>query len=76
MVDTFFFFKAPLFSRAVGRKGRCKQITLVCARSASATLGLPPLSARVPSLPTLLRLYVAPPGTIRGRPWAACTSQV
>ena len=29
------------------------------------------------SLPaTLLRLQVAPRGTIRGRPWAACTSQV
>ena len=35
--------------------GYCKQITLVCARSASATLGLPPLTARVASLPTLLR---------------------
>ena len=52
------------------------QITLACARSASAKLGLPPLTAHVASLPTLLRLYVAPPGTIRGRPWAACTSQV
>ena len=53
VVDTFFFFffKAHLFSRAVGREGRCKQITLACARSASATLGLPPLTARVPSLP-------------------------
>ena len=54
-------FKAHLFSRAVGREGRCKQITLACARSASATLGLPPLTARVPSLPTLLRLQVALP---------------
>ena len=52
------------------------QITLACARSASAKLGLPPLTVRVASLPTLLRLYVAPPGTIRGQPWAACTSQV
>ena len=34
----------------------CKQITLACARSASATLGLPPLTARVASLPTLLGL--------------------
>ena len=43
VVDTFFFFfQAHLFSRAVGREGCCKQITLVCARSASATLGLPP----------------------------------
>ena len=42
VVDTF--FQAHLFSRAVGREGRCKQITLVCARSVSATLGLPPLA--------------------------------
>ena len=34
-----------MFSRAVGREGRCKQITLACARSASATLVLPPLTA-------------------------------
>ena len=33
-----------MFSRAVGRKERCKQITLACAR-VSATLGLPPLTA-------------------------------
>ena len=50
----FFFFKAHLFSRVVGREGRCKQITLACARSASATLGLPLLMACVASLPTLL----------------------
>ena len=30
-----------MFSRAVGREGHCKQITLACARSVSATLGLP-----------------------------------
>ena len=65
-----------MFSHAVGKEGRCKQITLACALSASTTLGLPSLTARVASLPTLLRLYVALPGTIRGRPWAACTSQV
>ena len=75
VVDTF-FFKAHLFSRTVGREGRCKQITLACARSASATLGLPPLTAHVPSLPTLLRLWVALLGTIQGQLWAACTSQV
>ena len=40
----------------VGREGRCQQITLVCARSDSATLGLPPLTACVLSLSTLLRL--------------------
>ena len=30
-----------MFSHAVGREGRCKQITLACARSASATLACP-----------------------------------
>ena len=73
VVDTF---QAHLFNHAVGREGSCKQITLVCTSSASATLGLPPLMVRAPSLPTLLRLQVAPPGTIQGWPWAACTSQV
>ena len=34
-----------MFSRAVGREGCCKQITLACARSVSATLGMPPLTA-------------------------------
>ena len=47
----FFFFNAHLFSRAVGREGRCKQITLARALSASATLGLPLLRAHVASLP-------------------------
>ena len=36
-----------LFSRAVGREECCKQITLVCAPSVSATLGLPTLMACV-----------------------------
>ena len=55
--DTFFFFfKGHLFIHAVGREGCCKQITLACARSASATLGLPLLTVCVASLPTLLRL--------------------
>ena len=40
----------------MGREGRCTQITLVCARSVLAKLGLPLLMAHVPSLPTLLRL--------------------
>ena len=35
------FFYAHLFSHAVGREGCSKQITLECARSVSATLGLP-----------------------------------
>ena len=40
----FFFFRLTC-SVALwgGREGYCKQITLVCARSASATLGLPPV---------------------------------
>ena len=56
--DTFFFFFRLTCSVALwgGREGCCKQITLACARSASATLGLPPLTVRVASLPTLLRL--------------------
>ena len=35
------FFKARLFSRALGREGHCKEISLACAHSDSATLGLP-----------------------------------
>ena len=56
--DTFFFFFRLTCSAALwgGREGCCKQITLACARSASATLGLPLLMARVASLPTLLGL--------------------
>ena len=45
-----------LFSHAVGREGRCKQITLACVRSVSATLGLSLLTACVLSLSKLLRL--------------------
>ena len=43
--DTFFFFFWLTCSVALwgGREGCCKQITLACARSASATLGLPPI---------------------------------
>ena len=50
----FFFFKAQLFSRAVGREGCCKQIALSCAHSVSAPLGLSLLVAHKP-----LRLYDA-----------------
>ena len=57
-------------------EGGTLQITLACACSVSATLGLPPLMAREPSLPILLRFQVAPPGTVQDRPWAACTSHV
>jgi len=49
--------------------------TGVCSQCLSHA-GSAPLTARVASLPTLLRLYVVPRGTIGGRPWAACTSQV
>ena len=54
--------QAHLFSCAVGREEQCKQISLVCVGSARcvwATLGLPPLTACVLSLSTLLRLQVA-----------------
>ena len=52
--------------------------TGVCSQYLSHTGSAPPPvhGGRVASLPTLLRLQVAPPGTIRGQPWAACTSQV
>ena len=41
----FFFFNRLTCSVTLrgGREGCCKQITLACARSASATLGLPPV---------------------------------
>ena len=47
VVDTFFRL---LFSRAVGREGCCKQITLACACSVSAIVGPPPLMVHVPFL--------------------------
>ena len=55
-------FQAHLSSHAVGKEGRCKQITLVCSHSVSHT-GLPLLMACVLSLSTLLRLQVALQGT-------------
>ena len=40
----FFFFRLTCsVALRGGREGCCKQITLACARSASATLGLPPV---------------------------------
>ena len=56
--DTFFvlFFRLTCSVALLGREGGMLQITLVCARSASAKLGLPPLTAGVASLPILLRL--------------------
>ena len=50
----FFFFQAHLVSLTVGREGCCKQITLSCARSVSAPLGLSLLVAHKP-----LQLYDA-----------------
>ena len=50
------FFQVHLFSVAVGREEHCNQITLACALSVSATLGLPLLTECVLSLFTLLRL--------------------
>ena len=57
-----------MFSLAVGREGHCEQISLASvgrAHSDSATLGLPLLTACVPSQATLLRLQVALLGTVR-----------
>ena len=59
-------FLGSLFSRAVGREERWKQVSLACvgrAHSDSATLGLPLLTACMLSQSTLLRLQVALPGT-------------
>ena len=61
----FFFFKVHLFSHTVGREGCCKQITLACARSVSATLGLPPLRAHT------ARALGCPTGN-RPRPALSC----
>ena len=46
-----FFRLTCSFALRGGREGCCKQITLGCARSASATLGLPPSAHGVCSLP-------------------------
>ena len=48
-----------MFSRALGREEHCKQISLACVHSDSATLGLPLLTACVLSQSTLLSLQVA-----------------
>ena len=40
-----------MFSHDVGREGCCKQITLACAHSISATLGLPPSWRLCPPCP-------------------------
>ena len=49
-------FYVGLFSRALRREEHCKQISLACVHSDSATLGLPLLVACVLSQSTLLRL--------------------
>ena len=54
VVDTFFL--GSLVQSRCGEGGTLQTKTLACACSASATLGLPWLMARVASLPTLLRL--------------------
>ena len=61
-------FWAHLFSRTVGREGHCKQITLVCACSVSATLGLPLLTAH-----TAQAQGCSAGNRLRG-PWAAYTA--
>ena len=51
-----------MFSRALGREGPCRHISLTCvgsARSFLAILGLPPLAVCVLSPSTLLRLQAA-----------------
>ena len=51
-----------MFSRALGREERCKQMSLAyvgSTHSVLAALGLPPLTASVPSPSTLLRLQAA-----------------
>ena len=52
VVDTFI---GSLVQSRFGEGGTL-QITLACACSVSDTLGLPPLMAHAPSLPTQLRL--------------------
>ena len=64
VVDTFFF--GSFVQLHCWGEGHCKQITLACACSVSATLGLPPLMVCVLFLSTLLRLQVALPGTEAG----------
>ena len=58
------FFRLPCSVMLWGGRN-CKKITLACAHSDSATLGLPLRTACVLSLSMLLRLYVAQPGTVR-----------
>ena len=60
-------FQSHLFSRAVGREGHCQQITLVCAHSDSATLGLPLplLTVCVLSLSILLQTSIPSPNLIK-----------
>ncbi|XDA87497.1 hypothetical protein R6Z07F_017180 [Ovis aries] len=65
------WFLGSLVQSRCGEGGCCKQIALLCVHSISAPLDLSFLAAHKP-----LRLYDAQPGTVWGRPWAACTSPV
>ena len=66
----FFFFFWLTFSVTLrgGREGCCKQITLACARSASATLGLPPVHGTC-SLPAHAAQALG--CSARNHPWPA-----
>ena len=70
---SFFFFRltcsVPLWGMLQTNN------TGMCLQCLSHT-GPDPTHSMCTLLPTLFRLQVAPPGTIRGWPWAACTSQV
>ena len=64
-----------MFSRAVGREGHCRQISLACVastRSVLATLGLPLLTADMCALPVYTAQ--APACSIWSGPCVACGS--
>ena len=69
VMDTFFFFRLTCSVALWGGGTLQTNNTGMCSQCLSRNV-------HAPSLPTQLRLQVAPPGTVRGRPWAACTSQV
>ena len=66
----YLFILGSLVQSRCGEGGTL-QTTLACTRSVSATLGLPSLMVPVPSLPALLRLYVAGAGNYL-RPALGC----
>ena len=64
VVDTVVFFLGSLVQSRCGEGGMLQtNNTGVCSQYLSHT-GPAPIMALVPSLPTLLRLQVAPPGTV------------